>query len=143
MKQLLPFQVGYESYALELNEIQEVVEQQRIDPFPGAPAAVAGAISFHGRIVPVVSLPEMLKFPTARIGSRLIVLVNERGPLALGVDRVGSIISLEPADYKPVENYGEREFICEVVNWKGKMLGLLDLDKVSDELAQLCEGVGG
>ncbi len=46
MKQLLPFKVGYETYALELGEIQEIVEQQRIDPFPGAPAVVAGAISF-------------------------------------------------------------------------------------------------
>jgi purine-binding chemotaxis protein CheW len=143
MKQLLPFKVGYESYALELNEIQEIVEQHRIDPFPGAPDIVAGAIAFHGRIVPVISMPKLLNFPMGTIGSRLIVLVDERGPIALGVDQVGSIINLEPSAFNPVQSYSERKYISDVVNWRGAMLGLLQLDQIQTDIDLLCDSTGG
>lgn len=143
MKQLLPFKVGYESYALELNEIQEIVEQQRIDPFPGAPDIVAGAIAFHGRIVPVISMPKLLNFPTGTIGSRLIVLVDDRGPIALGVDQVGSIINLQPSAFNPVQNYSERKYISAVVNWRGAMLGLLQLDQIETDIDLFCNSTGG
>jgi len=143
MKQLLPFKVGYESYALELNEIQEIVEQPRINPFPGAPEIVAGAIAFHGRIVPVISMPKLLNFPTGKIGTRLIVLVNERGPIALGVDQVGSIISLDSSAFNPIQSFTERKYISDVVNWRGTMLGLLQLDQVQTDIDLFCDSTGG
>lgn len=143
MKQLLPFRVGHETYALELLEIQEIVEQQKIHPFPGAPDVVAGAIGFHGRIVPVVDLAKLLDFPTGKIGQRLIVLVDKRGPVALGVDRVGSIINLEITRTNRMQNYAERPYISDIVNWGGSMVSLLDLEQVQAELDLLCENSGG
>lgn len=142
MKQLLPFKVGYESYAVELTEAQEVVESVRIDPFPGAPDVVAGAIAFHGRIVPVIDMPIFLGFPMGKVGRRLIVLVNARGPVALGVDQVGSAISLELSDYKPVQNYSDRKYIREVVNCNGAMIGMLNLDQLQTDLQRFCLGMG-
>ena len=95
MKQLLPFTVGYETYALELVEVQEVVENQKIYPFPGSPEIVAGSINFHGRIIPVVDLVKLLNFPPDKRGQRLIVLTNQRGPVALEVDQVQAVINIE------------------------------------------------
>ena len=143
MKQLLPFKVGYEKYALDLSEVQEIVEQSRIDPFHGSPDVVAGAIGFHGRIVPLLDMPKFLNFPTGKIGSRMIVLVNDRGPMALGVDQVGSIINLDLSDFKPVQNYSERKYLSDTINWAGSMIGLLDLNQVLAELDRLCDGAGG
>ncbi|MCW8893324.1 MAG: chemotaxis protein CheW [Deltaproteobacteria bacterium] len=143
MKQLLPFKVGYETYALELTEIQEIVEQQQIHEFPGSPAVVAGAIGFHGRIVPVIDLAKLLDFPTGRIGSRLIVLINERGPVALGVDLVGSIVTLDISRANRIQNYAERQYIRDIVNWGGGMMSLIDLDQLQAELELLCDNAGG
>ncbi len=129
MKQLLPFTIGYETYALELVEVQEVVENQKIYPFPGSPTIVAGAISFHGRIVPVIDLALLLDLPSGALGQRLIVLVNQRGPVALGVDQV--------------QNYTERSYINDIINWRGKMVGLFDLEQLQLKLESLCAQVGG
>ncbi len=87
-------------------------------------------------------MPGVLNFPTATIGPRLIVLVNERGPLALGVEQVGSIINLDLAGFKPVPNYSQRRYISEIVNWKGTMIGLLEMDQVQAELERLCSNTG-
>jgi len=142
MKQLLPFKVGYETYALELTEVQEIVENQQIYPLPGAPEAVSGAIGFHGRIVPVVNLPQLLDFPTATLGQRLIVLVNQRGPVALGVDLVKSIINVEINQTNRMENYAERAYIDDIINWHGEMISLFDLDQLQLKLESLCLQTG-
>lgn len=143
MKQLLPFNVGYESYALALNDVQEIVEDRRIDAFPGAPACIAGAISFHGRIVPLIDMPKLLGFADGKVGSRQIVLTNDWGPIALGVDQVRSIINLEAAALTPVQNYAQRKYISTIINWRGAMLGLLQLEEIQVTLERLCDGGGG
>jgi purine-binding chemotaxis protein CheW len=143
MKQWLPFKVGYETYALNLVDIQEVVERTEIYPFPGSPAVVAGAIAVHGRIVPVIDLPQLLRFSHGKIGQRLIVLINEYGPIALGVDQVGAIIHLEQARTSRMEDYAERPFIRDVVNWGGEMISLFDLENLRLVLEQQCQRVGG
>lgn len=142
MRQLLPFKIGYETYALNLIEIQEIVENRTIYPFPAAPQAVAGVIDFHGRIVPVVDLAVLLGFPPGHIGQRLIVLVNDRGPMALGVDQVGAIISCDGAQRSTLQNAGEFRHIEDIINCEGTLLNLLALDQVQMELDQLCQNEG-
>ena len=143
MKQLLPFVVGYETYALELVEVQEVVENQKVHPFPGSPEIVAGAINFHGRIIPVIDLAQLLNFSSEKIGQRLIVLINQRGPVALGVDQVQAIINLEIGPENRMQNYSERSYISDVINWQGKMISLFDLDQLQITLELLCSQTGG
>ena len=138
IKQLLPFEVGYETYALELIEVQEIVENATVYPFPGAPDIIAGAIGFHGRIVPVVDLALLLNFPAGKLGERLIVLINGWGPVALGVDQVRAIINLEINQTNQMQNYAERNYIGDVVNWGGKMISLFDLDQLQQKLESLC-----
>ena len=143
MKQLLPFKVGYETYALELVEVQEIVENHKIYDFPGSPEVVAGAIGFHGRIVPVVNLALLLNFSTGKIGSRLIVLTNEYGPVALGVDQVRAIINIEINQINQMQNYTERNYIKDIINCGGEMISLFDLDKLQNKLESLCLQTGG
>ncbi len=143
MKQLLPFNVGYETYALELTEVQEVVENQPVYDFPGSPDEIAGAIGFHGRIVPVIDLSRILEFPTGKVGYRLIVLVNERGPVALGVDQVQAIITVEISASNRIQNYAERDYISEIINWNGEMISLFDLDQLQLKVESLCAPAGG
>ncbi len=143
MRQLLPFIIGYETYALDLVEVQEVVENQTIYLFPGSPEIVAGAINFHGRIVPVVDLAQLLDFPLNKKGQRLIVLTNQHGPVALGVDQVQAVINIETGSDIQMEDYAERSYINEVINWHGKMISLFDLDQLQIKLELLCTQSGG
>lgn len=143
MKQLLPFKIGYETYALELIEVQEVVENQQVYDFPGSPGAIAGAIGFHGRIVPVVDLALLLDFPAGKLGQRLIVLINERGPVALGVDQVRAIINIEKNQTNRIQNHTEQNYISDVVNCGGEMISLFDLDQLQTKLESLCAQTGG
>jgi len=143
MKQLLPFTISYETYALDLAEVREVVEDYTIYPFPGTSTAIAGAISFHGQIIAVIDLAQVLGFPSEKIGKRLIVLVNQQQPVALGVGQVNKIINIETKKTQRMENYAEKNYITEIVQHGGKMINLFDLAQLQHQLAPLCSATGG
>lgn len=143
MSQLLPFKLGAEIYALELADVQEVVENQTIHALPGVTESFAGAISFHGRIVPVVDLPLLLGFAAGERSGRIIVLTDEHGPVALRVDQLGQIISVDLPHSCLSQGDSEEDCIRGVLNRDGEMISLLDLDQLQLILERLCAESGG
>ena len=143
MSQLLPFKLGEETYALDLTEIQEVVEKPVIYPLPGAPETVAGAIGFHGRIVPVVDLPALLGFPAGPRAERLVVLTAGNGPLALAVDQLRPVLSVDLIRGTLSQSDSEADCISGVLSWQEEMISLLDLRQLKKILEQLCTQTGG
>ena len=140
MSQLLPYYLGPEVYALELLAVQEVVEDQRIYPLPGGAAALAGAISFHGRIVPVVDLPLLLGFPAGKRAERIIVLTDEHGPTGLAVDQLQRIVTLDLQHRALSQSDSENDCISGVIDLQGRMFSLLDLHQLRLLLERLCSG---
>lgn len=138
MIQLLPFEVGNEIYALELIDIQEIVETRNLHPFPAAPETVSGAIAFHGRIVPVVNLPLLLGFATAQASSRVIVLANQYGPFALAVDRLRPLIGLKKSFVKDDEPAIREPSVRSVFAWEDNMISLLDINYVVAAIETAC-----
>jgi len=143
MSQLLPFKLAEETYVIELTSIQEVVENQPIFPLPGAPKKIAGAISFHGRIVPVVDLPLLLGFSAGLRSERLIVLIDRYGPIALRVDNLYPILNVDLAKGTLSQSDSEQDCIAAVLNWHDEMLSLLDLEQLQLMLETLCSRTGG
>lgn len=141
MSQLLPFKLGSEVYALELIDVQEVVEHQSIHPMPGVSKTIIGAIGFHGRIVPAIDLPLLLGFPVGDRSERMIVLTDEHGPVALAVDQLLRIINIDLGQILSQSN-SEEDCIRGVINLDGKMISLLALEQLSVVLEQLCTDSG-
>lgn len=138
MIQLLHFAIGDETYALELMEVQEIVENRTLYPFPAAPEQISGAIAFHGRIVPVVNLPLLLGFSTENICNRLIVLTNEYGPFALAVDQIRPLIGLEKGFFGQSGAVANQPYVRCVFAHKEEMISLLDLKQVQTAVETAC-----
>jgi len=143
MSQLLPFKLGPEVYALELADVQEVVEQRTIYPLPGVAETISGAISFHGRIVPVIDLPLLLGFDAGVRSERIIVLTDEHGPVALNIDRLQRIITLDLAHCTLSQSESEQDCIRGVIDRDGEMISLLDLEQLRLVLDRVCSETGG
>jgi len=143
MNQLLPFKLGEETYALELTDIQEVVENQPIYSLLGAPKKIAGAIGFHGRIVPVLDLPLLLGFAAGKRSDRLIVLTDQYGPVGLMVDGLCPVINVDLVRGTLTQSDSEQDCILGVLNWQDEMISLLDLEQLQLMLETLCSRTGG
>ena len=138
MEQVLIFGLGEEWYGLEIHKVQEVVAAPVHHYIPRAPAALLGAINFHGSILPVLDLTRWLGFPPAQKDARVIVLTAEQCRLALAVDRVRRIVPLDEGALIPYQaQEGEENFIRAVLGHQGEMINLLDVERLAASLEQL------
>jgi len=84
---ILRFQVGRESFAVDLRRIVEVTPQANLRPMPHAPAYLAGLFHYRGRVVPVVDLNRLLGAApsAARLSTRIILVEPAPGQPFLGL----------------------------------------------------------
>ena len=109
-------------YALELTRVREVVVGATIEPLPGAPPAVLGAINLRGEVLPALDTGLLLGHDPAPAAC-LIVAEVERGAAALSSVLVPRRATLDtPAG--PAERRGA------LGRWQvdGAPVTLLDID---------------
>ena len=92
---LLLFSVRENRYAVNLQDVAEVLTPPVIFPVPWAPPCLAGAMNFHGSLVAVLDLARFLECGTMAPDGNLLVLDRGIANLALWIDRVENIV---PAD---------------------------------------------
>lgn len=137
------FEIASQAFALQIGCVREVVPSACVDAVPGAPRLVLGVAALRGRIVSVLDLHGRLQLdaPPGTGGSEvqcLIVVESAGEPLALRVDRIGQLYSLERERIKPapvVAVPGTDGAVCGHVVFDDSLLTLLDLDALVDPLA--------
>ncbi|ALC18268.1 chemotaxis signal transduction protein [Desulfuromonas soudanensis] len=131
MEQVLIFQLGEETFGLEVALIQEVVESPLLHYIPRAPNHVLGAINFHGNILPVLDLASYLGFPSGGRDHRVVVLPPEVCSLALAVASIRRIIPMDAEALLPFpREQQEQLYIRAVLNYQGTMINLLDTTRL-------------
>lgn len=85
----LTFQVGEETFAIDIRDVCEVVPDVPLERPAGAAEWLAGLLVFRGAIVPVVELSAVLstELETARLSTRIIIarLRDGDGELLVGL----------------------------------------------------------
>ena len=133
----LSFDAGSETYAVAIDRVKEIIRPRRITPVPRAPVFIKGILSHRGAIIPVLDLTTRLGFG-ARLHAgteRIVVLRKGGGVCGSLVDGVGRVVMLpatavEPAPVSPAG--GNSEFVSGIARHRGKLMVLLNLDKVLD-----------
>jgi purine-binding chemotaxis protein CheW len=143
---IVTFVLDEEIYALDINQVREVLEFSSVTKVPQTPKFVRGVINLRGNVVPVVDL--RLKFgmtETAKtVNSRIIIVeVTVDGePTVLGAmaDSVREVMELEPDLIGPAPRIGTRlktDFIRGMGKKDDEFIIILDIDRIFsiDELA--------
>lgn len=130
----LIFTLGEERYGLEIDAIQEVIEDPALYHVPLAEGALNGAINFHGQILAVIDLPDLLGFSGEQRDHRHIVLTPEFKSMVFSVSGVERIVRLDLSSLQPAPAASGGSAIRGVVYLDEKMVNLLDIDKVINQL---------
>jgi len=96
----LVFALGPERYAIELEDLVEVLPCSGYTPVPGAPPELLGVINLHGDIRPVLDLARVLELPKVaeRHPGFLFLLRKQNREVALRVEQVEKIRLLRPGE---------------------------------------------
>jgi len=98
--ELACFEVGGQLFAIDVQQIREIVRSQRVTPLPKAPGLIEGVIDLRGAIVPVVDLGRALLGQPGSDGARARIAIVEVEGLVFGlrVDAAAEVLAVAGRD---------------------------------------------
>ncbi|MBT1704518.1 chemotaxis protein CheW [Chryseosolibacter indicus] len=149
LKSYITFGLGDEKFALAVDHVQEIVELDKVTKIPNAPHYMLGIINLRGKVLPLLDtrlklgLSEALATKKSRI-MVIDIMVTDEKVIQIGalVDVAKEVIELSPSDIQEApefENYNTKTPITGVVNNKGDITMIMDVNKVfsSADILQL------
>jgi len=118
-------------YALDLQDVAEVVEPPPTFPIPRSPGHFIGVMNFHGNLVSILDLAHFYYQENFTPEGKVLVLDNRLANLALWVDGVVAIVADETIQRKSVP---EDDMTAGWILTGTEEIVLLSLDKLLQRL---------
>ena len=124
-----------EYFGVELETVREFTDMRRITPVPCCPNYVVGDMNLRGDILTVVDIRQALQMPVVDGTPTAKVMVVPLGDALVGVlvDQVFDVFTLDPCALTTIPSAIKSindTYLKGTVAWYGKMLALLDLQKI-------------
>lgn len=147
LREYLSFQVGQEDFAVDINSVVEIKAWTKPTRLPNVPNYLLGIINVRGVILPIFDLKGRFGLGKTEVNQKKVIvfITSKERTLGILVDGVSDIIKVTRADMQPAPNVeGEikDEFINGLVGANGKMLVLLDTERLfKDDSLRKVEGM--
>lgn len=130
----LCFMLSDEEYAIEIDDIKEIINVREITEVPGAPEYIKGIISLRGVIITIFDFRKRLGFQEKEYGkdARIIVVSVDNAQIGILVDSVTEVLRISEREVEPpppVIGGIEAEYLKGVGRVKGRIVILLNLNK--------------
>lgn len=136
---LILFTLKGEYYALRLGDVAEVMEPPMLYPIPRAPHYFSGIMNFHGNLVSVIDLADLLKGTSRYPQGQLLVLDTRIASLALWVD---SVESVRPAEVIHEEEVSAEALVEKRLIMSEREVKMLSVEKLLEKLEEILAGTG-
>ena len=143
-RQLILFRQGNEHYALQIDQIKEVVMTPHITQLPQTPSYIKGVANIRGNIITLFDLEEKFELKredevvsTSRSGSYTLVVENDQLKIGILVKEVPDTLSVPASALDDSLNISHEEdednYIMGIVKSEGRLIILIDVLKVFSE----------
>jgi len=136
---MVTFQLGDESYRIDIMDVEGIVKVEEVREIPNSPVYVEGIFNLRGDIIPVISLHKRFHIRKMEIGdedellSGFIIINVDGMQLAVVIDKVSRVVSVDLDEIQPppqmLSGIGA-EYIQGVVNRQEDYLIILDIRRL-------------
>mgnify|MGYP003342093259 CR=1 FL=1 len=148
--QFVSFAVAGEMFAVQMAPVQEIIRVPEVAQLPLAPAVLDGLANLRGRVLPIINLRRLFNSDQrAHDDATRALVINLGQPLGFVVDRVSSVLSVEPSEIETastIQSVVRAEYLTGVINRAGpdgqrQLMLVLDFQRlVDDEFAGMARG---
>ena len=135
--QLVSFNLEYEEYGMEILRVQEIIRMQGLTRVPNSPAFVDGVINLRGKVIPVIALRKRFGLAARPNDKHTRIVVTEIGGAIVGfvVDSVSEVLRIPASTIEAAPRLGSvnQEFVAGVAKLEGRLLILLDVERIMSE----------
>ncbi|MEW6711501.1 MAG: chemotaxis protein CheW [Candidatus Riflebacteria bacterium] len=135
--QLVTFGMAGETYALEIQQVEAIINMAPITRVPKAPIHIDGVINLRGEIVPVINTRRRLRLPALATShnNQIIILSFEEEKVKAGfmVDSVAEVIRLPETSIEPPSRVSESvdiDYLKGVGKLDNKIIILLNAHRI-------------
>ena len=134
-KQLVIFDLGNESFGIDIASVEGIVKLQEITRIPQAPSYMEGITNLRGSVLSVIDLHRRFGMPEQERTNETRIVVAQMGELKVGmiVSCVSEVLTIDDSVIEPpppmISNIS-CEFITGVAKIDKRLVILLDLEKV-------------
>ena len=132
--QFCGFRIGSNFYAIPVQNVQEVIKNQRITGVPLSETHIRGLISLRGQVVTSVSLRTLFGLEEDFHEDHMNIIVRSDDALiALAVDQIEDILQLRRENFESTPDTLDpkiKDFIMGVYKEEKDLIIILDLDKI-------------
>ena len=127
---VVTFTVGYREYAVDVEQIREVIRLPEIVPIPDVPYWVEGIMDLRAEVIPVISLRKKLGLedgdrPTM---NRILIAHRPHRPFGLVVDMVTGVIPVSAENLSRIDDLlNPVGYLKTVARIGNRLLPMLDL----------------
>jgi purine-binding chemotaxis protein CheW len=136
IRQFVTFIVGDEVFAVDMTPVQEIIRVPEVVKVPLAPKTLDGLANLRGKVLPIVSLRRIFGFDERAYDDATRAVVIDQGqPLGFVVDRVVSVVSVDPKqieDASAISGTVNTELVSGLLKDVGSypMIMVLDFSKL-------------
>lgn len=100
----MEFNLGKESYAVELLKVKEVITPPEMTPLPKSPPFVCGLMNLRGIVLTVIDLRKKMGITPLEDRSHNAVIIFDLGDRLVGavVDSIQKVLTLDKESIRPV-----------------------------------------
>jgi purine-binding chemotaxis protein CheW len=130
-KSFLLFEIGEESFAVPVENIESVIDCPRITPLPYPPDGIIGVTSIHGKIVLVMKLSGKETMLAQK--PRLILLQGDEH-LGLLAQRIEDVVTVRVDDLQEGKKAQQKTFwsAAAYLENKQRQIAILDVEKLAE-----------
>jgi len=134
-KQMVLFELGLETYGLDIATVHEIIRMQPITRVPKAPVYVEGVINLRGKVIPVIDIGKRFGFEKSvkSKNNRIVVVYIREKTLGIIVDAVTEVVRIPVDSIEAVSDIvttGNSDYLQGIAKYNNKMIILLALEKL-------------
>lgn len=134
---LIKFKIGNEYYALDTNEVIEIIPAITLRPIPGTPDFFAGIFDYRGQIVPVIDITQLTinKPSVMRLSTRIVLLnfpFQEKNMiLGLMVEDLTDVVEIDEANFQDTGIASEKaQYLGAICEYENSFIQLVQMEKL-------------
>ena len=133
------FQLGAESFGIEILKVQEIIGLLPITAVPRTPAFVRGVINLRGKVIPVIDLRRKFGLEAREDTELTCIMVvqvavdDQEVTVGIIVDQVSEVMDIPADQVQPTPSLGDtdaEEFLLGLGKFGDQVVMLLAVDQI-------------
>ena len=129
--QVVVFKVNEEQFAVEAAKVQSINDMMEITKVPKSAEYIKGLINLRGTIISLLDINLLLNIEKAEGSQENIIILNlQDESVGVTVDQVDEVLEIEEDLVETVETDRNKAYIKGVINFKNRIITLIDIAKL-------------